>query len=101
MITPAFALSCQGVGQLCGRFVPTFHCSALTEKAAIARIFEGLAQVYCMTPWVYTVDRFHCVITTPQIKIRENECNSGTKYTMMDNQKVCKAKYTVFGLMYL
>ena len=35
----------KGIGLLCGRFVPTFHCSALMEKATIARIFEGLAQV--------------------------------------------------------
>ena len=35
----------KGIGLLCGRFVPTFHCSALLEKATIARIFEGLAQV--------------------------------------------------------
>ena len=35
----------KGIGLFCGRFVPTFHCSALLEKATIARIFEGLAQV--------------------------------------------------------
>ena len=35
----------KGIGLLCGRFVPTFHCSALLEKATIARIFEGLGQV--------------------------------------------------------
>ena len=35
----------QGVGLLCGRFVLTLHCSALTNKTAIARAFEGLAQV--------------------------------------------------------
>lgn len=35
----------KGIGLLCGRFVPIFHCSALMEKATIARIFEGLTQV--------------------------------------------------------
>ncbi len=54
----------QGIGQLCGRFVYTLHCSSLTTPAAIARTLEGVVQD---GTWVCLAD-VH-TLDTPSISV--------------------------------